>query len=324
MRSIHRSILGALAALCLTLAVAACGGGGGGETGGDTGAAGGGKLIQRDPANASKPLITVGSKNFTEQYILGELYAQTLEAQGFKVRKRLNLGSEQVAYKALRGGDIDAYPEYVGTSLTSFFKVKTAAVPKNPDQAFEQAKREYAKVGIVALPRTPFQNTYVLADLKETAQQQGNPKTISELMQRNPHLSLSGFPECRQRTDCLIGMRSVYGFKGKFISSPGKFDDLNNGQAQLSLVFGTDPQLQLGKYASFQDDKKLFPPYNISLGVRKQVYDQLGPKAIQTITRVQEGLTEEAMRELNRRADLEKQPPAKVAGDYLREEGFIK
>jgi glycine betaine/choline ABC-type transport system substrate-binding protein len=138
----YRRILVALAALCLMFGLAACGddnkadSGSTGSAGGDNG---GGKAIAKDPANASKGTITVGSKNFTEQFILGEIYAQTLEAQGYKVKRRLNLGSEQVAYKALKGGSIDMYPEYTGTALTSFFNVKTKDVPKDPDEAYQEA-----------------------------------------------------------------------------------------------------------------------------------------------------------------------------------------
>jgi glycine betaine/choline ABC-type transport system substrate-binding protein len=331
MTSTTRRILVALAALCLMFGLAACGddnSGGSGKTpatdnGGDGG--GGGKAIAKDPANASKGTITVGSKNFTEQFILGEIYAQTLEAQGFKVRRRLNLGSEQIAYKALKGGSIDMYPEYTGTALTSFFNVKTADVPKDPDKAYEEAKAQYAKNGITALKRTPFQNTYIIASTKATADKAGNPKTVSELFAKNPKLSISGFPECRQRQDCLLGLRSVFGFKGKFVSSPGKFSDLDQGQSDLTLAFSTDPQLALtDKYTAYEDDKQFFPPYNITLGVRNATVKKIGQKAIDTLESVQEGMTEEAMRELNRRVELEKQEPKAVAAAYLKEEGFVQ
>ena len=135
MSSTYRRILAMLAIACLTFGVAACGDDDGDKSSSDSPPAAESKAIKSDPANASKGTITVGSKNFTEQFILGEVYAQTLEAQGFKVQRRLNLGSEQVAYKALKGGSIDMYPEYTGTALTSFFKVKTADVPKEPDAA---------------------------------------------------------------------------------------------------------------------------------------------------------------------------------------------
>ena len=327
MNSTYRRILVALAALCLMFGLAACGddddGGGGG--GGGAAATDDGKAIQSDPANANKGTITVGSKNFTEQFILGEIYAQTLEAQGFKVRRRLNLGSEQVAYKALKGGSIDMYPEYTGTALTSFFEVKTDDVPKDPDEAYEQAKSEYAKNNITALERTPFQNTYIIASTKETAEKAGNPKTVSELFSKNPNLSISGFPECRQRQDCLLGLRSEYGFKGKFVSSDGKFSDLDQGQSDLTLAFSTDPQLALeDKYTAYEDDKQFFPPYHITLGIRNSTVQTIGQEAVDTLEAVQEGMTEDAMRELNRRVELEKQEPKEVAAAYLSEEGFVQ
>ncbi len=329
MTSASRRILALLAAFCVVLGLAACGSEDEPATSesASTPAAAPAeesKAIKSDPANASKGTITVGSKNFTEQFILGEIYAQTLEAQGYKVRRRLNLGSEQVAYKALRGGSIDAYPEYTGTALTSFFEVKTKDVPPEADAAYELAKEKYAEAGITALARTPFQNTYILASTKETAEAEGNPKTISELMAKNPKLSLSGFPECRQRQDCLLGLQDTYGYDGKFVSSQGKFTDLDGGQADLALVFSTDPQLALDKYTAFEDDKKFFPPYHITLGLKDATVEKLGPETIEAIETVQAGLTEEAMRELNRRVELDKQEPEAVAKAYLSESGFVE
>jgi glycine betaine/choline ABC-type transport system substrate-binding protein len=217
------------------------------------------------------------------------------------------------------------YPEYTGTALTSFFKVKTKDVPPDADQAYEQAKAEYAKNNITALARTPFQNTYIIASTKATADKAGNPKTVSDLFAKNPNLSISGFPECRQRQDCLLGLRSVYGFKGKFVSSDGKFSDLDGGQSDLTLAFSTDPQLALtDKYTAYEDDKKFFPPYNITLGIRNSTVKKLGQKTIDTLEAVQTGMTEEAMRELNRRVELDKQQAKAVGAAYLKEEGFTQ
>ena len=316
----------ALLALVIALVLSACGGGEEEATqNSPANEPAASTQIQKDPANAEKGTITVGSKNFTEQYILGEIYAQTLEALGFTVKKRLNLGSEQIAFKALKSGQIDAYPEYTGTALTSFFDVKTEDVPKDPDQAYEQAKTEYEKENITALKRTPFENTFRITATKATAEKAGNPTTFSELVANAPDLSISGFPECRQRTDCLLGLKETYGYKGKFVSSEGKFNDLDKGTSDLTFAFSTDAQLALkDKYVGFEDDKKLFPPYNISLGVRNDAIEKIGPKGEETILKIQEGLTEEAMRELNRRVELEKQKPEEVAAAYLKESGFVK
>jgi glycine betaine/choline ABC-type transport system substrate-binding protein len=324
-------ILLALAALALALGAGACGDddddGGGGGGGGDSGGGGASaKLIEKDPANAGKS-ITVGSKNFDEQYILGEIYAQALEAAGFKVEKKLNLGSEQIAYKALRSGQIDAYPEYTGTSLTSFFGLKTDEVPKDPDKAYELTKKEYAKEGITALPRTSFENTYRIATTKEKQEDLlKGATTISEVaaLPNASEISIAGFPECRQRTDCLLGLRDTYNWTPKFVADEGKYEPIDKGRSDLGFVFSTDGELTTGQYAIIADDKSLFPPYNISFGVRNEALKKLGPKGQAVIAAIQEPLTEEAMQELNSRVSIDKQEPQEVAQQYLQEEGFIE
>jgi glycine betaine/choline ABC-type transport system substrate-binding protein len=334
MRSSLRALLAILAVLSLALFVGACGddseeGGSAGSStepaaeSGETGEAAQGKQIQRDPANASKT-FTVGSKNFPEQYILGEIYAQSLEAAGFKVKKQLDLGSEQVAFKSLRDGRIDAYPEYTGTALTSFYRVKTDDIPRDKDQAFDQLKSEAAKDNITTLPQTPFQNTFVITSTTKTAEELGSPKTITELAKKaGKTRSISGFPECRQRTDCLLGLKNSYQWEPKFVSSQGKYEDLNQGQADFTFGFGTDGELKQDKYATYEDDKQLFPPYYITLMTRNTAIEKLGESGQQVIEQVQEPLTEEVMQELNSRVTSDKQEPEKVAADYLKEAGFV-
>ncbi len=332
MRSSLRALLAILAVLSLAVFVGACGDDGdeGGANAPATepaanqeGSATPGKQIQRDPANAGKT-FTVGSKNFDEQYILGEIYAQALEAAGFKVEKQLDLGSEQVAFKSLRDGRIDAYPEYTGTALTSFYRVKTDEVPRDKDEAFEQLKSKAAEDNITTLPQTPFQNTFVITSTKKTAEELGNPKTITEVAQKaGTKRSISGFPECRQRTDCLLGLNQTYDWKPKFVSSQGKYEDLDQGQADFTFGFGTDGPLKTGKYITYEDDKQLFPPYYITFMVRQGGIDKLGDKGQQIIQQIQEPLTEEVMQELNSRVSLDKQEPEAVARDYLKEAGFV-
>jgi glycine betaine/choline ABC-type transport system substrate-binding protein len=325
-----RALLAILAVLSLTVFIGACGDdseeGSSAPTGAETTAQEGGsdKLIQSDPANEGKT-FTVGSKNFAEQYILGEIYAQALEAAGFTVKKQLDLGSEQVAFKSLRDGRIDAYPEYTGTALTSFYRVETDDIPRDKDQAFERLKTEAAKDNLTTLPQTPFQNTFVITSTKKTAQELGNPATITELAEKaGSSKSISGFPECRQRTDCLLGLKNVYDWNPKFVSSQGKFEDLDQGQSDFTFGFGTDGELSLDKYATYEDDKQLFPPYYITFMVRDKGVEKLGEAGQQVIQSVQEPLTEEVMQELNSRVSIDKQEPEAVAEDYLKAEGFIE
>jgi glycine betaine/choline ABC-type transport system substrate-binding protein len=320
-------LLLAVLALALAVAFAACGddddnGGSGGDASEQQAA--GDKLIQRDPANADKR-ITVGSKNFAEQFILGEIYAQALQAAGFRVSKQLDLGAEQIAFKALRDGRIDAYPEYSGTALTSFYRVKIDDVPRDKDEAFEQLEQKLAEDDITAMPQTPFQNTYVVTSTRETAEELGNPKTISEVAEKaGSRLRLSGFPECRQRTDCLVGLRQTYDWRPKFVSSQGQYEDLDQDQADFTMGFGTDGALTLDKYYTYEDDKQLFPPYYITFMVRNEAAERLGDGGREVIEKIQEPLTEEVMQELNSRVSIDKQEPARVARDYLREAGFTR
>ena len=317
--------LAILSALLLALGLAACGndddegGGGGGSQ------AASGEQIQKISGAGSKPTITVGSKNFTEQYILGNIYADALSAAGFKVKKSLDLGSEVVAYKALRQGEVDAYPEYTGTALTAFFKVPVQKVPKEKQATFDQVKAETAKEQITALPPTPFENTYRLAMSKELWNKLGKPKTMSDLKGKTEDLKVSGFPECKKRIDCLLGVEQTYGLKfGGFVASEEKYDVIENNSADVIFGFTTDGELTTGKYVTVDDDKTLFPPYNVSLLMRNQTFEEIGPEGQKVIEQVQKPLTEKVMGELNSRVDLDKQEPEKVAKDYLRSEGFIK
>jgi glycine betaine/choline ABC-type transport system substrate-binding protein len=321
--------LALLAVLCLGFVFAACGGDD--EKSSSSGSSGSssesapGKEIQKVSGADAKPAVTVGSKNFTEQFVLGEIYSQALEAAGYKVKKQLNLGSELIAHKALQSGKVDAYPEYTGTALTSFFGVKTADVPKDANKAYEDTKAGFAKENITALAPTPFENTYRLGMTKEGAAKIGNPKTISDLKGKESKLAITGFPECKQRQDCLLGVQDAYGLKfGKFVSSEQKYQVLDSGDADVAFIFTTDGDLAGGKYVVLDDDKKFFPPYNVTFNVRNEALKNLGPEGQKVIEEVQKPLTEKVMQELNARVDIDKKKPADVAASYLQQAGFVK
>ncbi len=331
-----RILIGLLAVLALGFGFAACGedddnDGGSASTTPQTATSGDGEpTAEEKAANKIDPIdgasgvsLKVGSKNFTEQYVLGEIYSQALRAAGYTVKTDLNLGSEVIAFKALKQGDVDAYPEYTGTSLTSFFGVKTKDVPRDAAQAYEQSKAEYAKVKITSLAPTPFENTYRLGVTKKTAADNGGLTKISDLKPYAKNMVVNGHPECRQRVDCLIGVQQEYGFKFKrFLSGDNKFQLLDNGDADAAFVFTTDGGLASGKYVALDDDKAFFPPYNISFTIRDPAAEKLGTEGQKVITDVQKYMTQEVMQELNARVDLEKQEPKAVAGEYLRNFGF--
>lgn len=327
MRTTLRTIILVLSTAMLALGLAACGEDEGedGSSESDSTSSSSGELIENDPANGDAS-VTIGSKNFTEQYILGNVYAQALEAAGFDVDTELDLGSEQIAHKAVLDGQIDGYPEYTGTSLTSFFGLETADVPTDPTEAYELTKEEYAKEGITALAPAPFDNTFVIASTPETADEIGNPTTLTELAEAEgiDEMSIAGFPECRQRTDCLLGLEEVYGWTPEFISNEGKYEPLDNDQADFVFGFGTDGELSLDQYVTYEDDGGLFPPYNPAMTISDEAVEEIGPAGTEVIERVQEPMTEDVMRELNARVDLDKEKPEDVATQYLQESGFIE
>jgi osmoprotectant transport system substrate-binding protein len=325
----HRWLM-LLMLLVASLALAACGDdddddGGGGGSAETTQAESGGSGIQSDEAN-SGTTITVGSKNFTEQKVLGEIYAQAFEAAGYTVEKQLNLGDEKTALAALEGGDIDAYPEYTGTALLSFFGVQADKLPKDPDAAFEQAREGFAEKNLTAFEPTPFTSSNEVAVTKETAEQ-NDLTTISDLESVAGEFTLYGSPECRQRLDCLLGLQEVYGLEfQKFtpVDIALRHEVLTKGQADVSIVFTTDPQIQREEFVLLEDDKGMFPPYNSTLVMRNEIAEQGGAGLEEVVSMVNEGLTAEAMQELNARVDLDKKTPEEVAGEYLSETGLVQ
>jgi osmoprotectant transport system substrate-binding protein len=316
-----------LTALVLSLGVAACGSSSdttGESTSAET-AEGGGGAIASNSANG-KVSLTIGSKNFPEQEILGEIYAQALAAAGYKTKSDLNLGSETVALKTLKSGQISGYPEYASTALTSFFGLEPEEVSSNADEAYEKAKMEFEKEGLTAFPPTPFASANAVGTLKKTADEQGL-KTISDLEGQSEKLALYGSPECRQRIDCLAGLEKYYGLKFKSFKPVDiglRYTVLEKGQADLSILFTTDPQLsaESDKFVILEDDKEVFPAGNVIFVTSEKVAKEAGPDYEKTIVQVQKGLTLPVMQELDARVELEKKTAKEAASEYLKEAGY--
>ena len=281
--------------------------------------------IQKNDENTSTKLV-IGSKNFTEQKVLGEIYAQGLAAAGYDVSTELNLGDEKTALKAVEQGDISAYPEYTGTALLSFFGYTADKIPKDGLVAYQKAKEGFAKKGLTALSLTPFVSSNEVAVTKETADKLGLSK-ISDLDGKSQDLTLYGSPECRQRLDCKLGLEKVYGLKFKKfvpVDIALRHEVLQKGQADVSIVFTTDPQNKREGFVLLEDDKGMFPPYNSTLVIRDDVLEKAGPDLAKVVEQVNKGLTDDVMQELNARVDLDKKTPEAVAGEYLKESGLVE
>jgi len=312
-----------LLALALTLGVAACGSSS--DDSSSTESSEGGGAIVSNPDNG-KVSLTIGSKNFPEQEILGEIYAQALSAAGYKVKTDLNFGPEIVALRAVKSGQISGYPEYASTALTSFFGKEPEDVPADAQGAYEEAKAEFEKEDLTAFPPTPFASANAVGTLKTTADKYGL-ETISDLEGQSEKLTLYGSPECRQRIDCLAGLEKYYGLKFKSFKPVDiglRYTVLEKGQADLSILFTTDPQLaaESDKFVILEDDKEVFPAGNVIFVTKKSTAEKAGPDYEKTILQVQEGLTLEVMQELDARVELEKQTAKEAAAAYLKEAGY--
>jgi glycine betaine/choline ABC-type transport system substrate-binding protein len=316
------ALFAALFALVLVLGLVACGGG---DDNGGGGGGGGGKIVS-NPKNG-KVSITVGSKNFTEEFILGEIYAQGLQAAGYNVKKQLNLGDSTIAAKALKAGQIDGYPDYTAQVLEQFFGLEVQQIPQSAQGEYQKALSEFEKQGLTAFPPTPFADANALGTLKSTADKLGVTK-ISDLKGKSQDLTLYGSPECRQRVDCLLGLERVYGLQFKSFTPVDiglRYTVLDKGQADLSILFTSDAQLATNKdkYVLLEDDKKIFPAGNVIFITSQDVVKKAGPDYEKTIRLVQQGLTLPVIQELNARVDVDKQQPADVAKQYLKESGYI-
>jgi glycine betaine/choline ABC-type transport system substrate-binding protein len=323
-----RAMFALLATLVLAFAIAACGddGGSSDSTEASSGSDASATAIQENPDNNGVK-VTIGSKNFTEQFILGEIYAQALEAAGYDVSTDLNLGSEQVALKALQNGSITGYPEYTSTALTSFFKLPPEEVPADAQEAVDQTQGDFNDLGLEAFQPTPFADANAVGLLQSTADKLG-ATSISDLQGKTEDLTLAGSPECEQRIDCLAGLEKYYGLKfGDFtpIDIGLRYEVLDKGDADLSILFTSDAQLFVNDDNTIlEDDKGVLPAGNVIFVADQQAAEDAGPDFQATIEKVQENLTLDVMQELNARVDIDKEKPEDAAAEYLSQFGYVE
>jgi osmoprotectant transport system substrate-binding protein len=272
----------------------------------------------------SGAVIRVGSKNFTEQFIIGEMYALILENAGYKVERKLNLGATDIAQAALEKGEIDVYPEYTGTGLLTVLKL-----PSQTDQkaVFDAVKNGYKeKFNLVWLDPAPMNNTQALAMTKEGSQKFGIT-TISEMAAKAGELKIIGPPEFQEREDGLPGLQKAYGnfqIKEYVAVDPGlKYKGLVEGQADVSVAFGTDGEIANYGLVVLKDDKGLFPPYQVAPVVRQQTLDA-NSNVASLLNALAPKLTDATMQRLNFEVSGNKRKFEDVAREFLVAEGLIK
>lgn len=267
--------------------------------------------------------IKVGSKDFTEAFIIGEMYALALEKAGFQVERKLNLGGTPVAQAALQSGEIDLYPEYTGTGLLTILKEPAIS---DRQQVFDKVSAGYKeKYSLVWLEPAPMNNTQALAMTQEKANQFGI-KTISDMAAKAGDLVMVGPPEFEVREDGLPGIKAKYGnfeLKEYKAVDPGlRYKALTDGEADVTVAFGTDGEIAAFKLVVLEDDKQLFPPYQVAPVVRQQTLEA-NPKIADALNAIAPRLTDATMQKLNYEVSGNKREPAEVAKDFLTQEGLI-
>lgn len=274
-------------------------------------------------AAQAKP-VRVGSKDFTEEFIVGNMYALLLEANGIPVERKLNLGGTPVLQQALVSDQVDVYPEYTGTGLLTVLKLPSNT---NPEAVYNAVRDGYkSQFDLVWLAPAPMNNTQALAMKKDVAAARGI-KTISDMAAQANELTMIGPPEFEQREDGLPGISKAYGdfkMKAYIPVDPGlRYEGLMNGQADVVVAFGTDGQIAANDLLVLQDDKGLFPPYQIAPVVRQQALDA-NPTMAEVLNKLAPLLTDATMRKLNFEVDGNKREPADVAKEFLQQSGLIK
>ena len=265
---------------------------------------------------AGKPTVTIGDKNFPEQYILGALYAQALKAKGYKVKLKDNIGSSEITWKALTAGRIDLYPEYTGTLLTAIAK-KTKS-PTSATNAYKQAKSFASGKGYTLLNATPFADSDVLATTKAYAQK-NKLRSVADLAKLGSGVKLGGPPEFATRSQALPGLKKAYGIGPSFtpVAIGLAYKALDSGQVDVQNVFTTDGQLSTGKYVLLKDPKGVFGFQNVAPVVSKKVLAKQGKAFATTINAVSKLLTLKAIQSLNAAVTIDKESPATVAKSFL-------
>jgi len=309
--------MAALIAAALALSLAACGSSSKSSTGSSTSASG-----SSSQPGKGKPAVTLGDKNFTEQYILGELYAQALRAKGYTVKLKSNIGTSEITDKALTSGKIDMYPEYTGTILSDL--AHQTKRPSDPDAAYQAAKTWEEQRGYTLLDKSPFADSDALA-VKPAFAKKFGLKEVGDLKKAG-RFSVGAPPEFKTRYTGIVGMKEAYGLNDidfKPLSIGLQYKALDSGKVDSADVFTTDGQLQKGSYVLLKDPKFIFGFQNVAPVVSKKVLASQGSGFTDTLNTVTSKLSLEAIQKMNAAVDIDKQKPADVAKQFLQANGLV-
>jgi osmoprotectant transport system substrate-binding protein len=282
------------------------------------GCGGGGEQPARTTTAAHHgPTLRLGTKNFTEQFILGELYAQALRARGFDVQLKSDIGSTEIIDEALSLGSIDLYPEYTGVLLSEIAGQR--ARPMSAAATYARARSFQAGRGNVLTAMTPFTDSNALAVTPATARRYGL-HTIADLAKIPGGAVIGAPPEFRTRFEGLVGLQRRYGLTGvrtRSLRIGEQYRRLEAGNIDVAAVFTTDGNLQDGDYVVLRDPRRLFGFQNVAPVVRRAALAR-APGLEKVLDSVSAALTTRVMRRLNADVDLRGKKPRDVAAAFLR------
>jgi osmoprotectant transport system substrate-binding protein len=316
-RNLTRLAAALMLVASLALALAACGGSDNGSTSTSSASTSTAAAAPAQPGKG-KPPVTIGTKDFTEEFILGELYKGALEAKGYTVNLKKNIGATEIIDTALKSHKIDAYPEYTGESVATVAKRNEPA--KSADEEYQLAKQFYEGRGQTVSDPTPFEDVDAIATTKTYAQKHG--LTTMEDLKKLGSFSLGARPEFKSRQQGLAGMKKVYGItnaKFRQLALGVQYQALDTGKVDTANVFTTDAQLASGKYTVLKDPKGVFGFQNVSFVIDKNKLAQLGgDQFMSIINSVNKLLTTPAITAMNKAVSIDKQDETTVAKQFLQ------
>lgn len=301
MRTIRKRTIGAMI-IAVALVATACSSGGGSKDG---------------------STIVIGSAGFSESALVAEMYAQVLEADGYNVERKFNLGSREIYATALESGEIHLVPEYTGSALT--YKGGTAT--SDVEATASELRTVWAQDGITVLDPAQAQDKNGFVVTKAMADANGLA-TVSDLTKLNGSLALGGPPECPDRPFCLLGLQETYGlvfaeFKPLDAGGSLTVTALKEGEIDVALLFTTDGVIVAEGFVLLEDDQGLQPAENIVPAIAMSIVDEYGEDLTSVLNALSAKLTTEALTELNRRVSYEGEDPVAVAKEWLDSVGLL-
>lgn len=274
--------------------------------------------------------VRIADKGFAESFVVAQAYAQALAAEGFGTDVT-SLASTEIADKAVRDGEIDVYPEYVGTAFQSVLQLDAASAPESREEQFEQVRAAYAERGLTALTPAPFNNGNAVACTQEAVDQY-DITNLTALGAASANITYSANAEHLTRPDGLPLLKREYGFDPKDVRTVDislRYKPIEDGQANCVYAFGTDPKLGQLDLVLIEDDKgtysaglsyQTFPVVNTSF--LEGMTEEQRTAFTETLDTVNAALTQEAIIPLISRVEFDQEDPEDVAAGFLADAGI--